>query len=99
MGQPLPEKGDERGINDVGCLLGDRMAGPRHQHERSALELACHPAADRRRDPAVSTSPDHECRLDHATQPANQIIEMELLERTAQRTAVIGVRHRSVILI
>ncbi len=99
MGQPLPQKGDKRGIKDVGCLLGGRMTGPRHQHERSALELGCHPAADRRRDPTVSTSPDHERRLDHAPEPAHKIIEAELPERMAQRTAVVGVWHGSVVLI
>jgi hypothetical protein len=99
VGQPLLQKGDERGINDAGCLLRGRMAGPRHQHERSPLELGGHPAADRRRDPTVSTSPDHERRLDHAPEPAHKIIEVELLERTAQRTTVVGVWHRSVILI
>jgi hypothetical protein len=95
----LLQKRNERRIDDFGSLLRNGMTGPRHQHESSARQLCRHPAADRRRDPAVGASPDHERRLDHGPQPASEVVEAELLKRTAQRAAVIGVRYRSVVLI
>ena len=93
------QKRDQRGIDDLWRLLGSGVAGPRHQHESGARQLLCHSAADTRRDPAVVGSPDHERRLDDSPQPANKVVEAELLKRPAQRAAVIGVRHRSVVLI